>query len=303
MQIAVALTQQVVVMFVLMGIGFLLRRKLMLGKGTSQDLGRILVNLVLPAVIVQSFWTAVGDGRANELILAFAASVFLLLLAMIVARLLYPRRPVADFSAAFSNAGFIGIPLTRAVLGVNAVFYIAPFIALLNVLQWTYGQCLLSEEHRRVDIRSVMMSPMLIAMVVGLVLYGVSMPLPPLVGTLLEDVSALNSPLAMIVLGCYLAESDIRSLLATKSLYTVAMTRLLVIPLLSLAILLFVPSGLELKLSLLLASAAPVGTNVAIFAQQNGSDYAYACGCVCLSSLACLITMPAVMAIASFVIV
>lgn len=302
MQIAATLAQQVVVMFVLMGIGFLLRRKEILGKQAAEDLGKLLVKLVLPAVIVQSFWSAAGDGRERDLLYASAASALLLLLAMAVAHLMYPRRPVADFSTAFSNAGFIGIPLTRAVLGSEAVLCIAPFIALLNVLQWTYGQRLLSGEHGRIDIRSIMLSPMLVAMGLGLVLYCVSAPLPQLLDMILGDVSALNSPLAMIVLGCYLAKSDVLSLLVTKSLYVVAVVRLLVIPLLSIAILLLLPGGAELKLSLLLAAAAPVGTNVAVFAQQNGSDYVYACGCVCLSTLLSLITMPLTMAIASLTI-
>lgn len=299
MQIAVALFQQVVVMFALMTIGYLLRRGGILGAESSGDLGKLLVNAVLPAVVVRSFWTAAGDGRGGELVQSFAISVVLLALAMAVGRALQARHPVGDFSVAFSNAGFIGIPLARAVLGDGSVFFIAPFIALLNVLQWTYGQRLLSGARNRPDIRSILLSPMLIAMVAGLALYGMAMPLPALVGTVLDDVAALNSPLAMIVLGCYLAESDLRMLLSTGNLYSVAMERLLVFPLLSVALLAFAPGGTDLKLSLLLAAAAPVGTNVAIFARQNDSDYTYASGCVCLSTLASLVTMPVVMAVAT----
>ena len=288
MQIAVALFQQVLVMFALMATGYLLRQRGILGAESSGDLGKLLVNAVLPSVVVRSFWTAAGDGRGGELVQSFAISVALLALAMAVGRMLQARHPVGDFSVAFSNAGFIGIPLARAVLGDGSVFFIAPFIALLNVLQWTYGQRLLSGARDRPDIRSILLSPMLIAMA-----------LPALVGTVLDDVAALNSPLAVIVLGCYLAESDLRMLFSTGNLYSVAMERLLVVPLLSVALLVFAPGGTDLKLSLLLAAAAPVGTNVAIFARQNDNDYAYASGCVCLSTLASLVTMPVVMAVAT----
>lgn len=299
MLIAVTLFQQVIVMFALMAIGYLLRRGGILGAESSGDLGKLLVNAVLPAVVVRSFWMAAGDGRGEELVQAFVVSAALLVLAMVVARVLQARQPVGDFSVAFSNAGFIGIPLARAVFDDGAVFYVAPLIALLNVLQWTYGQRLLSGARDRPNIRSILLSPMLIAMVAGITLYGTAMPLPALVGTVLDDVTALNSPLAMIVLGCYLAESDLRILFSMGSLYSVTVERLLVVPLLSIVLLWLAPGVTDLKLSLLLAAAAPVGTNVAIFARQNESDYAYASGCVCLSTLASLITMPAVMAVAA----
>ena len=54
-------------------------------------------------------------------------------------RLLLHRQPVEEFAASFSNAGFMGIPLISMALGSSAVLYIAPFTALLNILQWTYG--------------------------------------------------------------------------------------------------------------------------------------------------------------------
>lgn len=292
MQIATVLFQQIAIMFALMAIGFLLRRTELLGDESSRDLGKVLINLVLPAVIVRSFWTTAGDGRAVELAQAFALSALLLGLSMLVGHVLQRRHPVADFSVAFSNAGFIGIPLTQAVLGDAAVFYISPFIALLNVLQWTYGQHLLSGSQQRFDAKKVLLSPMLVALVLGLVLYITEAPFPTFARILMEDVSALNTPLAMIVLGCFLAESDIRALACTASLYGVAVERLLVVPLLSIGALALLPGARELKLALLLAAAAPTGTNVAIFAKQHEGDYGYACGCVCLSTLGSLVTMP-----------
>ena len=50
-----------------------------------------------------------------------------------------------EFWQRFSNAGFMGIPWITAVVGEGAVFYIAGFVALLNILQWTYGQAILGD--------------------------------------------------------------------------------------------------------------------------------------------------------------
>lgn len=302
MQLVSALVQQVAIMFVLIGLGYLLRRIGILSDGASRDFGKLLLNCVLPTVIVRSFWTAAGDGRGGEIIWSFLVSIILLMVAMIAGRLLQRRSSEGDFSVAFSNAGFIGVPLTQAVLGDGAVLYIAPFIALLNVLQWTYGQNLLSGGKGYTSVRSVLTSPMFIALVMGSVLYFASIPLPAVVGELMGSVCGLNTPLAMLVLGCYLAESDLPSLVARKDLYPIAFERLLLVPLLSVGVLLLLPGSHELKMALLLAAAAPTGTNVAIFARQNNGDYAFASGCVCLTTIASLISIPCVIGLTSFML-
>lgn len=51
-----------------------------------------------------------------------------------------------------------------------------------------------------------------------------------------------------------------------------------------------------------LGDAAPVGANVAIYAQLNGRDYTYACQTVVMSTLLSIATMPAVMAMAERVL-
>lgn len=68
--------------------------------------------------------------------------------------------------------------------------------------------------------------------------------------------------------------------------------RLLLILLASLALLLLIPSHAELRLAVLIAASAPIGANVAVYAQIHGGDYAYARKTVVLSTLFSLITLP-----------
>ena len=145
--------------------------------------------------------------RLENLVFAIALSALALGLAMLIARLVFHHDGVLEFSAAFSNAGFIGIPLVQAAFGAEAVFFIAPFIAALNVLQWTYGRWRISGSTESISMRSVLSSPMLIALILGIVLFLVRMPIPPIAQTLMGTIANLNSPLAMLILGSYLALS------------------------------------------------------------------------------------------------
>lgn len=300
MQLTATLLWQIALMFSLLGIGALLRRKGILSAQAPGDMGKLLLNLVLPTVIVRSFWTGPADSRAAGVAVALVLSVALLVLAMVIARLMQRRDAIAQFSVAFSNAGFIGIPLVEATLGSDAVCYTAPFIALLNALQWTYGQYLLTRSREHIQPQKALSNPMVIALAIGCAVFFLQIPLPSFIDDLMGTVSALNTPLAMLVLGCYLAESDLRSLAATKNLYIASAERLLAVPLASVALLAVVPAPATIKLALLIAAAAPTGTNVAIFAQQQGCDYRYASSMVCATTLLSAISMPLVVSAASW---
>lgn len=302
MEIASVLFAQCLVMCALMALGLALYRLGLISDGTTKDLGAVLLNVVFPVVILRSFWGAFTPERLSVLGVAFIASTLALILAMAIARLCFPRSGVDEFSAAFSNAGFIGIPLVQATYGEEAVFYIAFFIAELNVLQWTYGRWRISGSLASVTPRSVITSPMLIGLVLGVALFLVRLPVPPIAATIMSTIANLNSPLAMIILGAYLAKSSPRELFGTPRAYAVSLVRLVLVPLATIALFMVIPCPSEVKIAILIAAAAPTGSNVAVFCQQLDQDTNAASNAVCLSTLLSLATVPAVVACASMVL-
>lgn len=218
-----------------------------------------------------------------------------LLLSMAVAALLFRGSGIDNFAAAFSNAGFMGFPLITALLDSSAVFFAAGFVALLNALQWTYGQWLLSRDVRQIRLRAVLGNPIILSLLAGLVLFFTQIPLPGLVTDTVSALTALNAPLAMIILGVYLAQTDLLRMFRTGRLYWVSAVRLVLIPLLSLAVLMLLPAEYrDIKAALLLVAAAPVGSNVAVYAQKLNLDYTWAVQTVCVSTLLSIVTMPAI---------
>lgn len=302
MGIASALFAQCLVMFALMAIGFVLYRTHLVSDSTTKDLGAILLNVVFPLVIVRSFWGKFTPDNLAVLGTTFLVSLAALAVAMAVARVFFPHDGVLEFSAAFSNAGFIGIPLVSATLGDDAVFYITCFIAELNVLQWTYGKWRITGSTSEIAPRAVLGSPMLIGFAAGVALFLLRVPLPDVAGDVLGAVAGLNSPLAMIILGAYLAQSSPRSLFGTPACYAASVARLVVTPLATIVLLLAVPCATDIKLALLIAAAAPTGSNVAVFCQQLGRSTEVASNTVCLSTLLSLATMPLVVGVAGAVL-
>lgn len=288
--------RQSIIMFVYMAIGGLLFQKGLITKEGSKSLANLLLYAVLPCVVVKSFCVARTPERMSGLLVSFLAALGILLLAMAVSHLLFKKNPIDDFGAAFSNAGFMGFPLVAAVQGSEAIFYAAGFVALLNALQWTYGQSLISGDPSYRSPKAILKNPLVLSLLLGILIFCFELPVPAIASDLLTALAALNAPLAMVILGVYLAQTDAKTLFNDPHLYVVAAARLVLIPLLTVLVLKLLPAQYAaITTTLVIVAAAPIGSNVAVYAQKLGKDYAYAVRGVCLSTLLSAITMPLLM--------
>ena len=300
METAYIVFRQTVVMFLYMSAGYCLFKTEKLTYRGSKDIATLLVWLVIPAVLVNSFCAERSLSRIIELLESAFVTALSLIIAMAVAKLIFRDRPVDNFGAAFSNAGFIGIPLVQAALGDDAVFWIASMVAMMKVLQWSYGVGLLTGERSAVGLRHLIFNPILVGITIGLILFftGLGTHLPEVVSTALAGVSSLNAPLAMIVLGSYLAQSDMKKLFTSPALYKLSAVRLILVPAVTLLALHFIPVRTEILLTVFIGASTPIGANVAVYAQLYDKDYPYACQTVALTTLLSIITLPLMLLLA-----
>ncbi|MGI6255808.1 MAG: AEC family transporter [Acutalibacter sp.] len=294
MEDAWILLRQLVVMFLYVGVGWCLSRFRLVTRENSSALTNLLLYVILPCVIVKSFLREPTAESTGLLLWSLLLAVIALGLAMGVSALVFRRDPMGNFGSSFSNAGFMGIPLITAVLGEGAVFYIAGFVALLNILQWTYGQAILGDAKAGKPL-GVVKNPLVIAFLLGLVLYFLPVSLPEILTDAVGTVAACNAPVAMVILGVLLGNSTPAQIFLSRQAWLVSLTRLLVIPLLTAVLLKVFPVvPQELKAAVLMAAAAPVGSNLAVYVQRQGGDSQAAAGIVCLSTILSIVTMPLV---------
>lgn len=302
MEIVSLLFRQNIIMFLYLMIGYLLYRGKLLTSAGSSELGKMLLYLVMPVAIIKSYIQDFSQEMLTGFLISFAAAAVSLLAAIIVSTLFFRSRSVVrQFGAAFSNAGFIGIPLVQMTLGDGAVFYVASFVAILNLLQWTYGVLIMTKDKSAISIKKLRTNPILIAFVIGMLLFLLPVSLPGLLSGMVATIASMNAPLAMIVLGAYLAQVPLMELVTDRQTYLCTAVRLLIIPVLTLFLLCLVPGEYRtIRIAVLLAASAPVGSNVAIFAQIYGENYRDAVKDVCLSTLCSILTMPVIIAAANW---
>ncbi len=304
MDTALILARQILQMFLLAGLGYALFKTKKITQDGAKALGNILIYLALPSVIINGFLIERTPEHITGMLYSAIGAAVLLLISILVSRFVFKQDAIAAFAGAFSNPGFFGIPLIIASVGQHAVFYVACFVAFLNIGQWTYGVSILTGQPIRqgFQLKKLIKAPFIIAILIGLTLFFTQLPLPAVVSGVLSSVASLNTPLAMFTVGIYLAQTSIPGMVRRKSLYVVSFVRLLAVPLISLLLLSLLPQSLsDMKMALLLAIACPVGSNVAVYAQLHGKDYGYAVETVVISTLLSALTIPALAWLTSFI--
>ena len=297
------LLRQIAIMALLMAVGIYLSRKGFLSPQGTKDLGAILLRIIIPCVIVKSYITTYSRERLLELALSAGLALAAFILAMGIAYLVYgKRRRIENFASAFCNAGFIGIPLAQAVIGDEGVFYMAASVALLNLFQWTYGVYIMTDRKDSIRAKTIVKNPVVIAIVVGIALFLSRLPVPGILTSTLGYIAGMNTPVAMILMGTYMAKLPWRKLL-DKRAYGCVLLRLVVIPAVVLAVFWALPiSNQNVALAAYLAAATPVGANICVFAQQYDCDYEFSVVTVCLSTVLSIVTVPLMVSLAQMVI-
>ena len=298
------LLEQMIVLFILMGIGFFCYKKGIITDEVSRKLSAIVVNIANPALVLTG---GMGEEKISgqELKLTIVISLImyaaLLALAMVLPRLLRVEeksRGTYRAMTVFSNIGFMGFPVINALYGSSALLYATFFVIPYNILIYTYGVSAIAgrsrEKERKGFFFFLFFNVGFVACIVTIMIYFANLGLPAFVESTLTHLSNLTSPLSMMVIGASLAAIDLRELFTDAKLLLFSAIKLVVIPIIGLWVIRqFVDSELLLGVCLVML-ATPVGSMTAMLAQQYEGDYEMASKAVALTTILSVATMPLV---------
>lgn len=151
----------------------------------------------------------------------------------------------------------MGIPLIQSIMGYEGVFYLTAFLTVFNILVWTHGVIQISGIKSFKFIIEAFTSPAIIAVALGLILFIARLRLPALLIDSLEFISAMNTPLAMIVAGATIARTNIINALKNPRIYYVTALTLVIIPLIIGGFFRLIPMNEPSELAVLIAMSAP----------------------------------------------
>lgn len=293
MTISLILLKQISIMLIFMGIGYVLFQKQFITIQGSKELGNLLLYIILPSSIVKSFLIENIRDKTDDMLIALLLSFVTVLISLFLANFILKKDKISQFSASFSNAGFMGIPLVQAVFNQETIIYITSLIVIINLLQWTYGVFIMTGSYESIKFSSLGKNPIIISALAGVVIIMFNISVPEAITSTVLLCSGMNAPIAMIIMGIYLAQTNWRQMLLNKKVYRTTIVRLIIIPLIT-GICLFAINKdyYVIKMAIFIAAATPVGSNVAIFAHQNKLDYTNAVNEVCFSTIISIVTLP-----------
>lgn len=296
MEAFLSVVMEVAVILILILVGYFTVKKGMFTKESLGSITSFLLYIVTPCLIVSSFLSA-ESGKLDGWTLLFAAVLpaLSIVISIALSYLFFRREPsgrrrVLRFSMIFCNVGFMGIPLVEGIVGSEGVLYGSFFIAVFNIFCWTYGYVMMGGG--KVRLKALLLNPGVIGIAIGLPLYLLDVPVPALFVEPVELISALNTPLAMIVVGGYIAQVKLRAFVSDLAVYKMAVLRLVVAPLLYLALVWLLRPDETLLMSTVIQAATPVAANCVLFAVQYGSDAELASKSVAVSTALSVVTIP-----------
>lgn len=303
---------QVAIMFLLMALGWLAYRLKWIGNDAVKGMTKLLLFIVTPAVIVQAFLRPFDPDRLRTIGLVFALDVAVFTITIGLAAVFFARRFVPDdgrrtalrFGTVYSNAGFLGIPLAQALLGDDGVLYVVAFVVTYHVFVWTQGDALFGARRpgaRENRLLEVLLNPNIIATAVGMLLFLLSLQLPALLEQVVGYVSAMNTPLSMIVIGANLAAIGVRSVFRDRLAWLGTLARNLVVPLVFVGLFALLPLDPVAKMATLIAISAPVGAFLVMFCVLHERDTRFPTRLLTLSTLSAIVTMPTILGLAGLV--
>ena len=297
--------QQMVVLFILMGIGYLCSKKAIITEEVGKKLSFIVVNIANPALILTG---CMGEEkiRGKELLVTavIMLSVYAVLLALAavlpqILRVEKKSRGAYKVMTVFSNIGFMGFPVVSALYGNGVLLYAALFTIPYNILIYTYGVSAMSVKESSQDGKKGIsfgrvLNIGVIACILTIIIYFLEIPIPEFVKTTVTHLSNLTSPLSMMIIGASLTSIDLKKLFTDGRLLLFSLIKLVLIPVAGVLIIRrFVGNEVICGVCMVML-ATPVGSMTAMLAQQYDGDYEMASKGVALTTILSVATMPLV---------
>jgi len=295
---------QVLILFILIAVGFACGKFKLFDDRGANTLMNLVLYVVTPCTIINAFQREFKTELLIGILIAFGAAFAIHIINIAVSFLIKSKSDdttrVMRFAAIFSNCGYMSIPLQESLLGSIGVFYGAPYIAVFNLLTWSYGQVLLAKKGSKISWLKIFVNPGVIGVTVGLVLFVTAVPLPEVILKPISSLAALNTPLPMIIIGYQLSKINLLTVWKDVRMYGIIALRLIALPIVALGLMYLVGIRDELLITLTIAASAPAAAVTSIFAAKHERDVDMGVKLVTVSTLFSIITMPVIVGIAQF---
>lgn len=291
--------QQITELFLMIFMGYVIVKARLLKGEDSKVISKIVLYLIIPCVIINAFQVDYTSEKVQGLLLAFAASVMLQVLLLIIVwgagRM--GLNEVEKASVYYSNAGNLIMPIVTFFLGQEWVLYGCVFMSVQIVFVWSHGKWVLSRQSK-IDWKKILLNINMVAVFAGVFLFFTKIRLPQILNQTFGSVGSMIGPASMMVTGMLIAEMSLKDIFTNGRVYFITFLRLIAVPAVALLLLKVSglvngsPDGKKLLLIVFLAVITPSASTITQMCQVYGNDSQYASAINVMTTLFSIVTMP-----------
>ena len=306
MTLALIIGTMILKMFIMMFVGMIGSLTKLISKEGNKAMTDVLLFIVTPILIVVSYQVDYSADKLHGLLLAISLSFLSHIISIIISSIAIrksnnPDYQVERMGTIYSNCGFMGIPLLYALYGAEGVFYVTAYLTVFNLFVWSHAVILMTGRVKKRDLISVLKSPNIIAIFIGLILFVTGLRVPELILDPFKAITSVNTPLAMIVIGATLIQSDLLKMISKLRLYYVTFLRLIIVPLVLIIVFKVFDQVGMVPTIILIATSCPMASTSTMFALRFDKNSNYAAGLLSISTLLSIITIPMMVMISEWI--
>lgn len=302
---------QMLMMFTLILLGFILRKKSLLPDNAHIAMSKLETYIFVPALSLFNQMTkCTVESFKEDYVLIFYG----LVIGVCAVAISYPlsrlfvrkstdsaqeyQRNIFKYALTFGNYGFMGNFIILGVWGSDFFYKYSLFTFGLGLLCYGWGLYILIPKDKNVgvfaNLKKGLLTPPMIALVAGIILglLNVTQYMPDFIMTALDNAGKCQGPVAMVLAGFVIGGYSFRELVLNKKVYAVTALRLVVIPAAMMLVLRLLGTSVEIMTLALIAFATPLGLNTIVFPAAYGGDTKTGASMAMISHTISVITIP-----------
>jgi predicted permease len=302
----VIILQQMMIIAILVVMGVFLYRKDMVDEHTSQKISAIIIDICNPAMVLGCVLTGEIEATHAEVLQAIGISICIYIVLIIVGMLIPKliRIPKAEqkyynLMTVYANIGFLGIPLSKAVLSSTAMIYVVIFNILFCLLFYTHGVRIVNGQTAKGQAFQIktLLTPGKIAPILTLVIFWFNISLPTVITSVITHISNATVFLSMALLGVSLGKTSVKENLKEVQMWLYMLVRMLILPIAVGWALKGIGVPKDMSEAFCLMVAMPAANLPLIQAEKDGQDTRILSNGIMMTTLLSFVTITLVMMI------
>ena len=286
-----------------LSVGFILRKSKLVKAEHTSSISTILLYACGPCMFINALTDLDhSPSLTGSMFLFLAVTMATQAILMVLIVLLIGKKRndfiwrMITLASVMGNVGFFGLPIVKALFpeAPEAAAYSCIFCVTMNIIAWTIGVFVLTDDKKYISVKAAFINPTVLSVALGFVLYLLNAKnwMPSLLSEGIHHVGAMSTPLCMFVLGIRLSTMNLKSMFTQPMPWITSLGKLLVFPLISYLLVLFLPFSDVFKASILILSATPCASIILNLSEIHHNGQEVAANCTLLSTLLSIVSIP-----------